>query len=111
MTGRPLLRRALADDAVDALGIPSCEVSILLRYQNPAHLDRPELTRFQRVPETAQKFPDSHPGLDLASSGPIDPRGVPAPVRAHPFPPAQPERRPLNKVNTVTEPRTRIAAA
>jgi len=102
------LQASLDHPVSDGRNTELAKFSILLRYQNPAHLDRPELTRFQRVPETAQKFPDPHQGLDLASSGPIDTRGVSAPVRGHAFPRDQQERRIINKVEQVTETTTRI---
>ena len=40
---------------------------ISLRDHHLPHLDRPELARFQQVPDLAQELLDPDPGLDLAT--------------------------------------------
>src|SRR5271166_2392435 len=52
---------------------------VRFRYQNPAHFDRPELTRLQRIPDLPQELLDPHPGLDLAAVARSTP-GVLAPL-------------------------------
>src|SRR6266498_4296219 len=92
----------------DSRNTEFAELPALLRYQNPTHLDRPELTRLQRIPDLPQKRLDPHPGLDLAGSSPIDSRSVSALIRGHAFPRDPQERPIINKVEQVTETTTRI---
>ncbi len=65
------------------------ELPAFLRYQHPAHLHRPELTRLQQIPDLPQKRLDPNPGLDLAGSGLIDTRSAGALIRGHAFPRAR----------------------
>ena len=84
------------------------ELPAFLRYQYPAHLHRPELTRLQQIPDLPQKRLDPNPGLDLAGSGLIDTRSAGALIRGHAFPRDHQERRVINEVEQVTETAARI---
>ncbi len=101
--------QASLDHAVgDGRNTELAEFPAFLRYQHPAHLHRPELTRLQRIPDLPQKRLHPTPGLDLTGSGLIDARRASALVRGHAFPRNPQERRIINEVEQVTETTTRI---
>ena len=89
------------------VGIPSLpEFPVRFRYHHLPHFDRPELARFQRVPDLAQESLDPDPGLDLGRGGLVDPWSLGALVGGHAFPRGHQERRVVDEVEQVTEPAT-----
>jgi len=80
------------------------------RDHHASHLNRLELTGFQRVPDPAQEGLDPDPGFDKGHRDLVDARGPGAGVGSHALPRMDQERRVIDEVEQVVKPAGRIGS-